>query len=179
MGYANDPVKTAECYKEEDGQRWFYTGDIGQFHPNGTLEIIDRKKDLVKLQMGEYVSLGKVESALVKCPMVENCCAFADSFHDYAIVMVVPNMTRLAEALGTDASDPEALVRDPAASDIVLRAIRETGQKEKLQRFEIPNRTILSAEPWTPENELVTAALKLKRENIKKAFAAQIKAAYS
>ena len=40
--------------------RWFYSGDIGQFHPDGCLEIIDRKKDIVKLQHGEYVSLGKV-----------------------------------------------------------------------------------------------------------------------
>lgn len=40
--------------------RWFYTGDIGRFHPDGCLEIIDRKKDIVKLQHGEYVSLGKV-----------------------------------------------------------------------------------------------------------------------
>jgi long-chain acyl-CoA synthetase len=39
---------------------WFYTGDIGQFHPDGCLEIIDRKKDIVKLQHGEYISLGKV-----------------------------------------------------------------------------------------------------------------------
>ena len=45
---------------DEKGMRWFYTGDIGQFHPDGCLEIIDRKKDIVKLQHGEYVSLGKV-----------------------------------------------------------------------------------------------------------------------
>lgn len=43
---------------------WFYTGDIGQFHADGCLEIIDRKKDIVKLQHGEYVSLGKVRSSI-------------------------------------------------------------------------------------------------------------------
>ena len=32
--------------------------------PGGNLKIIDRKKDLVKLQGGEYISLNKVESLL-------------------------------------------------------------------------------------------------------------------
>ena len=31
----------------------------------------DRKKDLVKLQMGEYVSLSKVETAIKMCPLVD------------------------------------------------------------------------------------------------------------
>ena len=42
----------------------FKTGDIGQILEGGRVKIIDRKKDLVKLQAGEYVSLGKVESNL-------------------------------------------------------------------------------------------------------------------
>ena len=38
---------------------------------DGSLKIIDRKKDLVKLQFGEYVSLGKVEAVLKGCPVVQ------------------------------------------------------------------------------------------------------------
>lgn len=91
-GYFNNEEKTNEVYKvcdclyvyfinpltrllvllmltfwskvDETGMRWFYTGDIGRFHPDGCLEIIDRKKDIVKLQHGEYISLGKVRVAV-------------------------------------------------------------------------------------------------------------------
>jgi len=41
--------------------------------------IVDRKKDLVKLQHGEYISYGKVEAVLKTCPIVENICLYADS----------------------------------------------------------------------------------------------------
>ena len=69
---------TGELYNIEHppctGRRWFRTGDIGQVEETGSIRIIDRKKDLVKLQYGEYVSLGKVESVLKTCPLVDNIC---------------------------------------------------------------------------------------------------------
>lgn len=42
------------------------------------LYFVDRKKDLVKLQAGEYVSLGKVEAVLKNCPLIDNICAYAN-----------------------------------------------------------------------------------------------------
>lgn len=55
-----DSTTNESYYTTPDGIRWFLTGDIGEVFPNGTFKIIDRKKDLIKLQFGEYVSLGKV-----------------------------------------------------------------------------------------------------------------------
>lgn len=57
-GYYKNPIKTKEDFLDEEGKRWFRTGDIGELQQDGVIRIIDRKKDLVKLQAGEYVSLG-------------------------------------------------------------------------------------------------------------------------
>ena len=35
-------------FTSEDGTRWVRTGDIGKVYPDGTIAIIDRKKDLVR-----------------------------------------------------------------------------------------------------------------------------------
>merc|ERR1712013_374311 len=49
--YYKMPEKTAEEFFDDDtGRRWFKTGDIGQVEEDGRLKIIDRKKDLVKLE---------------------------------------------------------------------------------------------------------------------------------
>ncbi|XP_041014787.1 long chain acyl-CoA synthetase 9, chloroplastic-like isoform X2 [Juglans microcarpa x Juglans regia] len=90
VGYFKNEEKTKELYKvDERGMKWYYTGDIGQFHADGCLEIIDRKKDIVKLQHGEYVSLGKVEAALLVSPYVDNIMLHADPFHSYCVALVV------------------------------------------------------------------------------------------
>ena len=85
------PDKTKEDFYMEDGRRWFKSGDIGLLAPDGNLKIIDRKKDLVKLQFGEYVSLGKVEAVLKTCPVVENVCIYGESTKSYCVALLVPD----------------------------------------------------------------------------------------
>ena len=50
---------SAEVYTD-DG--WFKTGDIGAWLSNGSLAIVDRKKNLIKGPHGEYVALEKLEA---------------------------------------------------------------------------------------------------------------------
>ncbi|OBS82842.1 hypothetical protein A6R68_23175 [Neotoma lepida] len=48
MGYFKNEEKTAEDYSvDENGQRWFCTGDIGEFHPDGCLQIIGHDQSYV------------------------------------------------------------------------------------------------------------------------------------
>jgi long-chain acyl-CoA synthetase len=61
-GYYKRPdLNEDESIFTKDG--WFRTGDVGQWNPDGTLSIIDRIKNLVKLQGGE-VSLETGRSRL-------------------------------------------------------------------------------------------------------------------
>ena len=40
MGYFKQPEKTKEVFCVENGQMWFYTGDIGEMHSDGCLKIV-------------------------------------------------------------------------------------------------------------------------------------------
>lgn len=182
LGYFKNQAKTDEVFKvDERGTRWFYTGDIGQFHLDGCLEIVDRKKDIVKLQHGEYVSLGKVEAILVVSPYVENIMVYADPFHSYAVAIVVasqPALESWAQKQEIQYKDFDQLCQSKEAIKEVLLSLQKVGKDAKLERFEIPTKIKLLTEPWTPESGLVTAALKLKRENLRKVFADHLKALY-
>ncbi|XP_063061074.1 long-chain-fatty-acid--CoA ligase 3a [Engraulis encrasicolus] len=180
-GYYKHTTLNRDFYTDGTGQRWFCTGDIGEIHPDGCLKIIDRKKDLVKLQAGEYVSLGKVEAALKNCPYVDNICVYANSDESYVIGFVVPNqklLLALAEEKGVAGSWAE-LCESPVLEVAVLNIITEAGSAAQLERFEVPRKIRLSAEPWTPETGLVTDAFKLKRTQLKSHYQHDIERMYA
>ncbi|MCO5563627.1 hypothetical protein L7F22_017274 [Adiantum nelumboides] len=182
-GYFKNQAKTDEVYKEDEtGMRWFYTGDIGQFHPDGCLEIIDRKKDIVKLQHGEYVSLGKVEAALIASPYVDGIMLHADPAHSHCVALIVASQAAVenwARKEGIEFEDFSSLCEKEETAKEVIKSLQKVGKSSKLEKFEIPAKVKLLSEPWTPEKGFVTAAMKLKRENLRKAFADDLKKLYS
>ncbi|XP_010416710.1 PREDICTED: long chain acyl-CoA synthetase 9, chloroplastic [Camelina sativa] len=183
LGYFKNEEKTEEVYKvDEKGMRWFYTGDIGRFHPDGCLEIIDRKKDIVKLQHGEYVSLGKVEAALSISPYVENIMVHADSFYSYCVALVVASQQTLegwASKQGIDFANFDELCAKEEAVKEVYASLVKSGKQSRLEKFEIPAKIKLLGSPWTPESGLVTAALKLKRDVIRREFSEDLTKLYA
>jgi fatty-acyl-CoA synthase len=57
-----------------DAEQWFDTGDVATLHPDGTLQITDRSKDVIK-SGGEWISSIDLENAAVGCPGVAEAAA--------------------------------------------------------------------------------------------------------
>lgn len=180
-GYFKNEALTRECYREEGGIRWFYTGDIGEVYPDGTVSVIDRKKNLVKLAHGEYVSLGKVETELKTCAVVDNICVFGNSFKTYLVALVMPNpkqLQNLALQEGESNTSFGNLCNNPAITRAVANAIAEHGHRARLHKTEIPVKVKLCVEDWQPDTGLVTAAYKLRRREIQKFYQMEIDEMY-
>ncbi len=57
-----------------DADQWFDTGDVAVIHPDGTMQITDRSKDVIK-SGGEWISSIELENAAVGCPGVAEAAA--------------------------------------------------------------------------------------------------------
>jgi fatty-acyl-CoA synthase len=57
-----------------DSEGWFDTGDVAALHPDGTLQITDRSKDVIK-SGGEWISSIELENAAVGCSGVAEAAA--------------------------------------------------------------------------------------------------------
>jgi fatty-acyl-CoA synthase len=55
-------------------EQWFDTGDVGIIHPDGTLQLTDRTKDVIK-SGGEWISSVELENAAVGHPGVAEAAA--------------------------------------------------------------------------------------------------------
>jgi fatty-acyl-CoA synthase len=71
-GYFNDPEATALAF----AGGWFRSGDVGVMHPDGYIEIRDRKKDVI-ISGGENISTIEVENTICRHPAVLECAVVA------------------------------------------------------------------------------------------------------
>ncbi|MFG1794467.1 amino acid adenylation domain-containing protein [Nocardia sp. NPDC049149] len=73
-GYRNDPERTAQRFVEYEGLRWYRTGDMARYWPDGTIEFLGRADHQVQIR-GYRVELGEVETALRTAPGVRHAVA--------------------------------------------------------------------------------------------------------
>ncbi len=78
LGYCSAPALTAERFVSDVGIRWYRTGDIGRYWPDGMLEFLGRQDYQVKVR-GHRIELGEVEATLLTMPDLQQAIALTYS----------------------------------------------------------------------------------------------------
>jgi len=185
-GYYKRPdLNEDENVFTKDG--WLRTGDIGQWNADGTLAVIDRLKNLIKLQSGEYIALERLESVYKSCNLVANICVYANTDATQPIAIVIPNEAHLRHTIQNSSNGLKSvdhtlslpdLCHNQKVKDLVLKECNAVGKKNGFKPQEMLMAVVLTPEEWTPENGLVTAAQKIQRSKIAKTFSSEIKEVY-
>ena len=151
LGYWNDPAATARVL---DGERWLHTGDVAEFE-RGHIAIRGRLKDILVLSNGEKLPPQDAELAILGDGIFEQLMLIGEGR---------PFLTLLAVA------------KDADEKQLVKRA---NDRLAHFPRYVRVRRAIVSPEPWTVENGLLTPTLKVKRSDVLKRFAPEIDAVYA
>lgn len=172
-GYYMMQENTKEVF---DSEGWFYTGDIGQFMADGSIRIVDRKKNLVKLKSGEYVALEKMEMVYGNSEFVDaingGICCYADGDMDRPIAIFQLNEVvamQWAKSNGLT-GDFETVLKSKEINDAVMKSFITEHAKSDLSHIEKIQAVSMLNSPWTPENGCLTAANKLQRRVVIETF---------
>eukprot|EP00826_Nyctotherus_ovalis_P001382 TRINITY_DN1020_c0_g1_i4.p1 TRINITY_DN1020_c0_g1~~TRINITY_DN1020_c0_g1_i4.p1 ORF type:complete len:525 (-),score=122.02 TRINITY_DN1020_c0_g1_i4:378-1952(-) len=131
-GYFKDPKRTAELI---DSEGWLHTGDVVLITPNGCIKVIDRKKNLFKLQQGEYVAPEKIENILYSSPWVLQVVVYGDSYRNYIVGLVIPreeavmNWAKKNNVKGSF----EEVCAEQKLNKIILKALTDLSREKKVR----------------------------------------------
>jgi long-chain acyl-CoA synthetase len=172
-GYWRDPDSTARAIV--DG--WLHTGDIGVMDEDGYIQITDRKKDIIVLSGGDNVSPARVEGFLTLQPEIAQAMVYGDK-RPNLVAVLVPDPDFLAEwARGKGKPNDLAQLAGDAELQKTLAAVVDRVNRD-MSNLEKVRRIIIAREPFTIDNGMMTASLKIRRHKIKELYGATLEALY-
>jgi len=130
-GYYRDPEATAVAF----AGGWFHSGDVGVMHPDGSIELRDRKKDII-ISGGENISTIEVEQAVVSHPAVLEAAVIAIPDERWgevpkAFVTLKPGCTATAEEIIEHVRGRLAHFKAPKAVEFCELPKTSTGKIQK------------------------------------------------
>ncbi|ONM39682.1 long chain acyl-CoA synthetase 4 isoform X1 [Zea mays] len=165
-------------YKREDLTKevlidgWFHTGDIGEWQPDGSMKIIDRKKNIFKLSQGEYVAVENLENVYGLVSAIDSIWIYGNSFESFLVAVVNPNKEVLESwaAANGISGDFESLCNNPRTKEYILGELSRIGKEKRLKGFEFVKDVHLEPVPFDMDRDLITPTYKKKRPQLLKYY---------
>ncbi|GER26810.1 long-chain-fatty-acid CoA ligase [Striga asiatica] len=173
-------------YKREDLTKevlvdgWFHTGDIGEWQPDGSLKIVDRKKNIFKLSQGEYVAVENLENVYGLVPDIDSIWVYGNSFEAFLVAIINPNkqaVEQWAEQNGVS-GDFNALCENAKLKKYFIGELTRIAKEKKLKGFEFIKAVHLDPVPFDMERDLTTPTYKKKRPQLLKYYQEVINSMY-
>jgi long-chain acyl-CoA synthetase len=182
MGYYKDPQKTAET-KTTDG--WVRTGDAGLIDPDtGHLKIIDRAKDVGRLNDGTLFAPKYLENKLKFYPNIREAVVFGDK-RDFVCAMLNIDLTAVgnwAERNNITYGSYQELAGHPLVYDMMAQHVEEVNRslvhEKAMAGAQIRRFLVLHKELDADDGE-VTRTQKVRRSFVAERYAPLIDALYS
>ena len=161
--YYKNEEKTAEM-RDEEG--WLHSGDIGMIVPeNGALKIIDRRKNIFKLSIGEYVAPDRLQEVYKAVTGVSDIFITGNTLRSYLVGMVYSEpavLERVAKGLGVEGTFEELCDNEKVVEHFV-KALDAKQQETDLKTFEKVKKIKLSKKSFEVLG-LLTSTFKIKRQ---------------
>jgi long-chain acyl-CoA synthetase len=173
-GYYKNPKATAETI--QDG--WLHTGDVGRMEADGSLTLVDRKKDIMINAAGKNLSPSLIENEIKASPYIKEVIVVADARpYVTALVQIDMDTVRLwAEGQGIAYTTFRSLAENPKVQALIDAEVAR--QNENLARVEQIKKVHLLRKELDHDDGEVTATMKVRRAKVFEAYAAEIEALY-
>ncbi len=174
-GYYENPKATAETI--QDG--WLHTGDVGREEADGSITLIDRKKDIMINAAGKNLAPAHIENVIKASPFIKEVVAVADKRpYVTALVQIDMDTVRLwAEGQGIAYTTFRSLAEHPKVQELIDAEVAK--QNRDLARVEQVKKVWLMRKELDHDDGEVTATMKVRRAKIYELYGDQIEALYA
>jgi long-chain acyl-CoA synthetase len=173
LGYWNNPEATRQIISA-DG--WLNSGDTARIDAQGHVFITGRLKEIIVMSNGEKIPPSDVENAILRDRLFEQVMLLGEGKPFLTLIGVLNRDAWVREAAQLGLPEPDVALQSQAAQALVLKRI--SGELREFPGYAQVRRAVLSLEPWSIENGLLTPTLKLKRAKVIEKFNAEIDRMY-